>query len=490
MVLAFAVLAVCLVVGAMASAASAASSSELPVAMHAGAAKHAPTDPLQKPPGWEKGWNRAADQRGVAADVSAFCTGSLLAAAALSVVPPAAVSYAVAVAIACAASYVLFKVGQQNAKEVAQDPPDPNFTIIATPQEVDLPSVAGSAGLPGPMRGAVNAYSHAVERDVAIGSAMLTSYERYQGAVAAGDQYWSVLQACATGQYAKRETPVLQGLQEGRAEIADALPKQVSRLTLSVGLMKKAQKLTDKKRKKVTAALVKGGLDEDEAKDIVEQMLGLAPRAVGPIKVANAFTAPGLASAEGGAAQALEQFAKDALDFCPHLKGTITYTEQHDDNTSSIGSGEHHSTKSVSFQASLAFDPTTLEWSDDGSSGTLTGSSSGFDNTTTCHFDSTGTYSGNAPPFEFVDFAVLPLSPEEAQLAFGWTGTDAVDSNSSGPPACGPGSDHADSPTAVGAICSHGKLERDSTGKLTVTFDDTESTATDTTTCSGTLTQD
>ena len=72
------------------------------------------------------------------------------------------------------------------------DPPDPDFTTVSQPQFSQLPSDQTPSD---------TALMSAVDRQSAYGEAALAAYQRYQGAVAAGNLAYAHAQAAAAAQY-------------------------------------------------------------------------------------------------------------------------------------------------------------------------------------------------------------------------------------------------------------------------------------------------
>jgi hypothetical protein len=81
-------------------------------------------------------------------------------------------------------------------RDIKNDPPDPAFTTIATPQFATVP--ASSFAMPGSYPVGLHG-----DRMEAYGRAALHAYEKYQGAVAAGDASWTRRQARAASDNAQ-----------------------------------------------------------------------------------------------------------------------------------------------------------------------------------------------------------------------------------------------------------------------------------------------
>ena len=77
-------------------------------------------------------------------------------------------------------------------QDIVEDPPDPNFTELAVVTPVSVPPTGTVEG---------DDYAAALATQQAAGRAALTSYERYQGALAAGDVQWQAEQATAVAEF-------------------------------------------------------------------------------------------------------------------------------------------------------------------------------------------------------------------------------------------------------------------------------------------------
>jgi hypothetical protein len=92
---------------------------------------------------------------------------------------------------------------------VAADPVDMNFMTIATPQTVPLPGNLGIAA----------SLANDEAKAIAITSALLTSINRYQGAVAAGDLFWQQQQLSAIQDYQSQLETLLQNIPQDLRDI-------------------------------------------------------------------------------------------------------------------------------------------------------------------------------------------------------------------------------------------------------------------------------
>jgi hypothetical protein len=92
---------------------------------------------------------------------------------------------------------------------LAADPIDMNFQSIATPQNVNLP---GNLGL-------VAGMAADEAKAITITSALLTSINRYQGAVAAGDTFWQEQQLAAIRDYQSQLAALIQTIPQDLQDI-------------------------------------------------------------------------------------------------------------------------------------------------------------------------------------------------------------------------------------------------------------------------------
>lgn len=86
--------------------------------------------------------------------------------------------------------------------KLAADPIDPNFTVIATPKNISLPADL-NIGI---------SLASDEAKAIALAAALLTSINRYQGAVAAGNQYWTVQQFAIVNNYSAQLNNLVNNL--------------------------------------------------------------------------------------------------------------------------------------------------------------------------------------------------------------------------------------------------------------------------------------
>jgi hypothetical protein len=100
-----------------------------------------------------------------------------------------------------------FTIGM--AGQVASDPPDGRFTIIAQPRMLSFSPLTPGDGLTPDAADALNAMLGNYAQAVSVGEAFLTSLERVQGAGLAGDIDWYGKQMAAASGYAMQQAAVL-----------------------------------------------------------------------------------------------------------------------------------------------------------------------------------------------------------------------------------------------------------------------------------------
>jgi hypothetical protein len=92
---------------------------------------------------------------------------------------------------------------------LAADPIDTTFTVIATPVTPSLPLVVAGDGLTQAEADAANALITNQEQVIGLGNAMVTAFNRAEGAFAAGDSFWEDRQVAAAQQYAFQMAPLV-----------------------------------------------------------------------------------------------------------------------------------------------------------------------------------------------------------------------------------------------------------------------------------------
>ncbi len=84
---------------------------------------------------------------------------------------------------------------------LALDPSDPNFTQIATPVTPSIPPAGPADGIPAAVIAAANALIQNDAQTVGVEQALLTTLNREQGALDAGNTFWATQQGNAAVRY-------------------------------------------------------------------------------------------------------------------------------------------------------------------------------------------------------------------------------------------------------------------------------------------------
>jgi hypothetical protein len=125
------------------------------------------------------------------------------------------------VTFACAGAELLLSYDKSQAAkqlEISNDPPDPNFAVLARPKK---PLVRR---LPGRRFGAFNVFAGELAKIRALQSALVTSVDRESGAIEAGNAAGARKQASAIGRYANR-------IAKGARDAAKLAPRASAELT-------------------------------------------------------------------------------------------------------------------------------------------------------------------------------------------------------------------------------------------------------------------
>jgi hypothetical protein len=123
-------------------------------------------------------------------------------------------------------SFLLLNRAADLLDDIAQDPPDPNFTVIAQPIVLPISPITAPPGTSPELADAWNAWLANLAQQEALLRAFLRSLERAQGANAAGNVQFQVLQTQTAGQYAL-QLAALFDLQPGlRLNLESALLAQ------------------------------------------------------------------------------------------------------------------------------------------------------------------------------------------------------------------------------------------------------------------------
>jgi hypothetical protein len=255
-----------------------------------------------------KRWTKAANAFGTTANVGAVVAGVGFAFSATGVGAVAG-TFGATLAVGGFAMQGVFN-------HMALDPPDPHFQVIAKPKAVSPPRFGSSAGgLSRQQAAALNTYVENAYALNAVGEAQVTSFERFQGAEAAGDASWQDRQLCATGKYAKRAMGIVRGLAADRGAVVKALNGP---MTISPAEIRKARRQLQSHGlpKSAVSMLKRAGFTNKDVSLLLERFLDASAGTVGPVHVPGFLKGPGLAKTENQAAAALKQFATGGLAAC------------------------------------------------------------------------------------------------------------------------------------------------------------------------------
>jgi len=109
------------------------------------------------------------------------------------------------------------------ASYIANDPPDSNFTVIATPNIPNIPPIAAGSGVTQAEADALNALIPNQAAFFGIGMAAVTSANRAQGAFDAGNSFWEARQTQAATLYLTEMGSLLPQQAQLLAAFHDAL---------------------------------------------------------------------------------------------------------------------------------------------------------------------------------------------------------------------------------------------------------------------------
>ena len=104
-------------------------------------------------------------------------------------------------------------------EQLANDPPDPNYTVIALPVTPLVPTAPSDPDVPASLTNALNALFDNQKQAIGLEQAILTSINRASGAMAANDALWQQRQTQAAASYLLQ----LSGLANKQADLQAAL---------------------------------------------------------------------------------------------------------------------------------------------------------------------------------------------------------------------------------------------------------------------------
>jgi hypothetical protein len=129
----------------------------------------------------------------------------------------------------------------QYAYRKAQDPPDRNYKQLAKVVVPTLPKVRAGGGVTAAEAAAANALAASIARIAGYDAALVTSFERAQGAYAARDGTWDHRQSLAAARYARAEAKLL----DARPALERALRKAIESAGAPALTLTDARRATD-----------------------------------------------------------------------------------------------------------------------------------------------------------------------------------------------------------------------------------------------------
>ncbi|MDB5056564.1 MAG: hypothetical protein JWO59_36 [Chloroflexi bacterium] len=201
----------------------------------------------------------------------------------------------------------------ESLDQLAQDPADPHFGTIATPQVQAQAQIHAGQGLTPSEAAALNALNLNTAQLRAYDTALLTSINRAQGAAQAHDSAWQLRQAAAADQYGHRLAALTAAEPGLRARLRGAVTAGGHHLSVTTADVRTAQQ--DLAAHGQPAAVVQDlGQAGTDAATLAQATHMLV--AVDPTAAAGTFPAdlqdPGLDEATTASAGALQQFGAAA----------------------------------------------------------------------------------------------------------------------------------------------------------------------------------
>jgi hypothetical protein len=171
---------------------------------------------------------------------------------------------------------------------LANDPPDPNFTVIATPVVSTLsvqPLTGTSTGLSPQVVSDLNALLSNLEQQIALLRVIPTTINRVSGAVAAGNSTWQINQAHAAQQYASQLIPLINSATTLRSTLAADLQTSGVNFAFSPNDILQTQSLLKQNGfpAAVSSSLTQLGLSPAAQSAILASVLATSPAAVGTL---------------------------------------------------------------------------------------------------------------------------------------------------------------------------------------------------------------
>jgi hypothetical protein len=159
--------------------------------------------------------------RRLSAELNTDAAGLAALAALCLALPDPSVTKGCALVLGVASGLTWFRSGRLG--EMALDPPDPNFMVIASPVIPALPPVVAQPPVTPAVARAFNAFVQNGENIAALSGAILTCFNRAQGASGAGNAFWESRQIAAAQQYENQLGIFLNAEPALRAALQQAL---------------------------------------------------------------------------------------------------------------------------------------------------------------------------------------------------------------------------------------------------------------------------
>jgi hypothetical protein len=193
----------------------------------------------------------------------------------------AAAAYAACVAAVDAVAAPYF-AEVQYLEALISDPPDPNFTVIATPIVASLPPLTAASGLSPQLISDLNSLLSVLAQKIALLQVIPIAMNRVSGAVAAGNAFWQAQQAQAARSYASQLIPLLQNELSLRASISNDFKASGAVFTFSSNSELNTLALLKLKGfpASVTSALAQLGLNTAAQTALLQAVLSTDPAVV------------------------------------------------------------------------------------------------------------------------------------------------------------------------------------------------------------------
>ena len=284
-------------------------------------------------PDWLKGeYQKSASNAGAGANkmamISAVALSAVFAVGFAPVTITAAAALGVATVVAAASGAASFELwnAQRDWSNAASDPPDSNFKQIASPASAHPFKLKGGRGVPATFVVAANALLQKSEQVHTTIQAYITSIERAQGALAAGDAEWYEKQQQAAGGLARSAAGLNRALGALRTRMSKALQAAGWHGALKAAQIKSYRSSVKRSGfpKTLAAAMRSFGMTSSQVSRVRSTIAG-APVVKASIPFPGSLADAGLSSAETAMADTLDRYAEDltappsaiTIDNCP-----------------------------------------------------------------------------------------------------------------------------------------------------------------------------